>query len=88
VVPPVAAKLVFGYATFTTPLGTEAVVILRGATIVKLYGWVAVNAVGLVLSVTLAVKLKVPVAVGVPLRAPAEVSVIPAGSAPELIVHA
>jgi hypothetical protein len=38
-------------------------------------------------SVTLAVKVKLPVAVGVPVSAPPVVNVNPAGSAPEETVH-
>jgi hypothetical protein len=80
----VAAKLVFdGYATFTTPLGTVVVVMPR---IPKLYAWVVANG-GELLSVTLAVKLKGPATLGIPPRAPPELSVIPAGNAPELIVQ-
>ena len=41
----------------------------------------------LMLSVAFAVKLNAPVAVGVPLICPAELSVIPAGSEPLLIDH-
>jgi len=83
----VAVRVVLGYATFTALLGTLAVVMVRVPAIVKLYTWVAVNAVGVVLSVTLAVKVKGPDAVGIPLRTPPELSVIPAGNAPALTVQ-
>jgi len=86
-VPPCAAKVVFGYATFTTLLGTVAVLIVRAPAIVALYAWVAVNGVGTLLSATWAVKLKGPTTVGVPLMAPPELIVIPAGSAPVMIVQ-
>jgi len=82
--PPVACKLVFVYATFSAPLGTAAVVMPR---IEKLYGCVAVKLVGFVLSVTVAVKLNEPDTVGVPLMAPPELIVIPVGNAPALIVQ-
>jgi hypothetical protein len=48
---------------------------------------VAVWAVGVAESVTVTVKLKVPNAVGVPERTPAELSVSPFGSAPEVIAR-
>jgi len=54
---------------------------------VRLSDFVAVCGVGVVASVTLAVKLKEPEAVGVPEMAPAEESVRPAGKAPELMLQ-
>jgi hypothetical protein len=84
--PPAPAR-VWLYGPLTAPLANgELVVIVRADSIVKLYCCVADNC-GLLLSVALAVKLNGPVAVGVPLRVPPELSVIPAGSAPALTVH-
>jgi hypothetical protein len=54
---------------------------------VRVNDFVAVCAVGVVESVTLAVKLKEPEAVGVPEMVPAEESVRPAGKAPELMLQ-
>jgi hypothetical protein len=64
-------------------------VILTGVTAsVMLSAWVAVCAVGVVESVTLTVKLKVPDAVGVPEIEPVEaVKLSPAGNEPELMLQ-
>jgi hypothetical protein len=86
-VPPVAVSVV-EYAVPVCPEGTELVEIWTGVTAaatVRLNDCVAVCAVGVVESVTLAVKLNEPDVVGVPEIVPvAELSVSPAGSAPEL----
>ena len=88
--PPLAAKVV-EYAVPTVPDGTVLVVILTGVTAaatVRLNDFVAVCAVGVVESVTFAVKLNVPDAVGVPEIVPvAAVSVSPPGNAPELMLQ-
>jgi hypothetical protein len=84
-VPPLAASVV-EYAVPTRPDGTDVVVICTAATAaatVRVNDLVAVSAVGLVESVTLAVKLKEPDAVGVPEMVPAEDNVRPPGKAPE-----
>ena len=76
---------------FTCPDGSEVVVICTGlgaAAIVRLKAFVAVCAVGEVESVTLAVKLNEPEAVGVPEMLPVPaVSVRPAGKAPALMLQ-
>ena len=75
---------------FTCPDGSEVVVICTGfgaAAIVRVKAFVAVCA-GEVESVTLAVKLNEPDAVGVPEMLPVPaVSVRPAGRAPELMLQ-
>jgi hypothetical protein len=89
VVPPLAANIV-EYTVPSVPLGTDAVVICTGVTVaatVRVKDFVAVCAVGVVASVTLAVKLKGPEAVGVPEMVPTEDRVRPAGKAPELMVQ-
>ena len=89
VVPPLAASVV-EYAVPTCPVGTDRLVICTGVTAavtVRVNAFVAVCAVGVVESVTLAVKLKEPEAVGVPEIVPAEDSARPAGSAPELMLQ-
>jgi hypothetical protein len=60
---------------------------VTAAATVRVNDLLAVCAVGFVESVTLAVKLKEPDAVGVPEIAPAEDSVRPPGSAPELMLQ-
>ena len=55
-VPPVAAS-VCEYALVATPLGREVVVILRAGPTTIERDWVAVRAAGVVLSLTLTVKL-------------------------------
>jgi hypothetical protein len=76
---------------FTCPDGSEEVVICTGfgaAAIVRVKAFVAVCAVGEVESVTLAVKVNEPDAVGVPEMLPVPAfSVIPAGRAPELMLQ-
>ena len=90
-VPPLAASVV-EYTVPACPDGTEALVIctpVTAAATVRVNDLVAVSAFGfgVVESVTLAVKLKEPDAVGVPEIAPAEDSVRPPGSAPELMLQ-
>ena len=84
-----AAKVV-EYAVFTCPDGSEEVVICTGfgaAAIVRLKALVA-DCEGEVESVTLAVKLNEPEAVGVPEMLPVPaVSVRPAGKAPALMLQ-
>jgi hypothetical protein len=89
VVPPFAASVV-EYAVPTCPEGTETVLICTGVTAaatVRVNDLVVVCAVGVVESVTLAVKLKEPDAVGVPEIVPAEDSVRPPGKAPALMLQ-
>src|SRR5208283_5897626 len=90
VVPPLA-PIVVEYAVPDCPVGSDVVVICTGATpaaTVIVNACVAVCAVGVVESVTLAVKLKVPVAVGVPEIVPvAADNVRPVGNAPELMLQ-
>ena len=90
VVPPLAASVV-EYAVPLCPPGTELVVICTGVTaaaIVIEKDFVAVCAVGVVESVTFAVKLNDPDAVGVPEIVPLEAfNVNPVGSAPELMLQ-
>ncbi len=66
------------------PLGSVAVVMVNAAVTVMVNDCVALWPP----PVTLTVKVNVPGAVGVPLREPAELSVIPAGSAPVETDHA
>ena len=88
--PPLAASVV-EYVFPVCPDGTELVVTCTGVTAaatVRVSAFVAVCAVGEVESVTLAVKLKVPDAVGVPEIAPVAADrVRPAGNAPELMLQ-
>jgi hypothetical protein len=64
------------------------VVICKGAAaITRVNDCVAVCAVGVVESVTLAVKLKEPAVVGVPEIVPVAESVRPAGKAPEVMLQ-
>ena len=88
---PPLASIIVEYATPTCPAGTEIVVTLTGVTAaatVRLNDFVAVCAVGVVESVTFAVKLNVPDAVGVPEIVPvAAASVSPPGNAPELMLQ-
>ena len=66
------------------------VVICSGVTVaatVRVNDFVVVCAVGVVASVTFAVKPKEPEAVGVPEMVPAEDRVRPAGKAPELMLQ-
>jgi hypothetical protein len=90
VVPPVAPSVV-EYAVLTRPDGTELVVICSGVTAaatVIVNDCVAVCAVGVVESTTLAVKLKEPDVVGVPDIVPAVADRLsPAGNAPELMLQ-
>ena len=84
-VPPVAASVTVVYTTPTVPLGRVGAVVMVGP-------GVMVNEKACVaepppLSVTFAVKLKGPEAVGVPVRAPAVLRFIPAGNAPPETVH-
>ena len=80
VVPPVAAKVKL-YAVLTTAVGGAADVIDTPAAMVMLVAWVALWPLA---SVTLTVKLEVPVAVGVPLRFPPALRLMPAGRLPLL----
>ncbi len=89
VVPPLAASVV-EYAVPTCPEGTEPVEIVTGVTaaaIVRVNDLVAVCAVGVVESVTFAVNVNEPDAVGVPEIVPPDESVKPPGSAPELTLQ-
>jgi hypothetical protein len=89
VVPPDAASVV-EYDVPTWPEGTEVVVIwtaVTAAAIVRLSDFVAVCAVGVVESVTFAVNVNEPEAVGVPEIAPVADRVRPAGNAPELMLQ-
>ena len=72
------------------PFANELVVMLTGVTAaatVNMSDFVTVCAVGLVESVTFALKVKEPEAVGVPEMTPAEDNVKPPGSDPELTVQ-
>jgi hypothetical protein len=85
VVPPLAASVV-EYAVPTCPARIEVVVICTGVTaaaIVIVSDWLEACAVGVVESVTFAVKLKEPDAVGVPEIVPLADKPRPAGKAPE-----
>jgi hypothetical protein len=87
--PPVAA-IVWLYAVPSTPAGSEVVVIEGGPgkLIVMLKACVADCADTVLASVTFTVKLAVPLGpAGVPLIAPDELSVSPAGSDPALTVN-
>ena len=88
---PLLAARVVEYATFTCPAGTELVVICTGdgaAPTTSVNDLVAVCAVGVVESVTFAVKLNEPAAVGVPETTPVvALRLNPAGSAPELMLQ-
>jgi hypothetical protein len=89
VVPPVAASVV-EYAVPTCPAGTKVVVICTGVTAaatVSVNDFVEVCAVGVVESVTFAVKLNDPEAVGVPEIVPVAERVRPPGKAPELMLQ-
>ena len=89
VVPPVAASVV-EYAVPTCPEETELVVTCTGVTAaatVSVNDFVAVCAVGEVESVTLAVKLNEPDAVGGPEIVPVADRVRPPGKAPELMLQ-
>ena len=88
-VPPLVASVV-EYDVPTCPEGTEPVEIVTGVTapaIVTLNDLVAVCAVGVVESVTFAVNVNEPDAVGVPEIVPPVESVNPPGRAPELRVQ-
>jgi hypothetical protein len=79
-VPPLAVSVTVAYDTLTVPLGSVGAVVMVGP-------GAMVNEKSCVpeppaLSMTFAVKLKGPDAVGVPVRAPAGLRFIPAGSAP------
>jgi hypothetical protein len=82
-VPPLAAS-VCEYACPAVPPGSEVVVTVSGVTIVMLS---ALLAVAPPLSVTCAVKLAVPAAVGVPLICPEAARLNPIGSAPDGRLH-
>jgi hypothetical protein len=89
VVPPDEASVV-EYPVPTWPDGTEVLVIctaVTAAATVRESDFVAVCAVGVVESVTFAVKLNEPDAVGVPEIVPALDKVRPAGRAPELMLQ-
>ncbi len=90
VVPPVAARLAL-YVVPCWPFAREVVVMLTGAgaaVTVMLSGCVAVSAVGVLESVTIAVKLNDPAVVGVPEIVPiAAANVKPAGSIPALTLQ-
>jgi hypothetical protein len=89
VVPPLAASVI-EYAVPACTEGTETVVIcsaVTAAATARVNDLLAVCAVGFVESVTLAVKLKEPDAVGVPEIVPADDNVSPPGSAPELMLQ-
>ena len=85
--PPLAVNCAL-YAVFCVPAGKEKLVTVRvalAALIVMLSALVAVCALP---SVTLTVKLLVPVAVGVPEIAPVDgASVRPAGNVPVAMLH-
>jgi hypothetical protein len=84
-VPPEAAKLC-EYALPTLPFGNGDAVVIDGAGLMMIDR--AFVAVPLALSATLAVKLNVPAALGVPVKAPVDVfRLTPAGSDPTLIDH-
>ena len=71
----------------TVPVGSaEDVVIIIAGAIVTDRALVAV-AIGVALSETCTVKLKVPAAVAVPSRTPALLKVSPSGKAPVLRLH-
>lgn len=74
------------YGTPALAAGRVVVVMVNGAIMVIVKPCVAVTA-GLSLSATLAVKVLVPVAVGVPEMTPAVLMDKPAGSAPEDMVN-
>ena len=67
------------------PVNGDAVEMESGATMVTAKAFVTV---ALALSATCAVKLNVPVAVGVPLRTPALLSDRPVGTVPDATLHA
>jgi hypothetical protein len=76
-VPPLDAIVVLGYAALTVQFGTVAVVI-DGATLILNEKLAVVETLKLSFAVTTAVKL--PLAVGVPLTAPLDASIVmPAG---------
>ncbi len=81
---PAAAARVAEYGTAAVASGSDDVVIVSAGIIVNDSVLVAVCGV-LALSRTCTVKLKVPLAVGVPLKAPAEFSSKPVGNAPVVI---
>src|SRR5579872_1695647 len=84
-VPPVAPSVTVVYDTLTVPFGSVGAVVMVGpGVIVNEKSWLAEPPP---LSVTFAVKLNGPEAVGVPLTAPLEPSVIPCGSAPPTTDH-
>jgi len=82
--PPVAAS-VAAYATPTCPLGNDGVVIVIVPAVILKVKLAVFETAGDSESVTCAVIVKLPDAVGVPLSAPAELSVTPAGNAPAVI---
>lgn len=83
--PPVAASVIVVYTAPTVPLGrVGAVVIVGPGVIVNENSCVAEPPK---LSVTFAVKLNGPEAVGVPVTAPPGLSDIPCGSAPPTTDH-
>jgi hypothetical protein len=84
-VPPVMA-MVWLYGTPTSPGGNDKVVITGAALIVIVNGLIPVAAI---LSVTMIVKLKTPMVVGVPEITPVVGAMVsPAGSAPTETDHA
>ena len=84
VMPPVAAS-VAAYATPTCPFGKDGVVIVTVLAAILKVKLADFETAGDSESVTCAVIVKLPDAVGVPLSAPAELSVTPAGNAPAVI---
>jgi hypothetical protein len=89
VVPPLAVS-VAEYTVPACPAGNALVVICTGTAValtVSVNVFVVVCAVGVVESVTFAVKLNVPAAIGVPEIVPVPDSVTPAGSAPEAMLQ-
>jgi hypothetical protein len=88
VVPPLADRE-FEYAAPWVPEGTLDVVIARAAAVTAIDRLTDLACAGLPESATLAVKLNVPAAVGVPeIRPVLEARESPAGSAPEEMDHA
>jgi hypothetical protein len=85
-VPPAAAR-VWEYALFTSPPESDAEVIDRAGPMIIARTWVAVWAVGVVLSVALIVKVNVPAVVGVPEMVPPAVTVRPVGRDPAEIAQ-
>jgi hypothetical protein len=75
------------YGVVSRPSGSDTADIVRLARRFRVNARVAICAFGAVLSVTWATKLNNPASVAVPERRPIELSVIPAGRAPEASDH-